>query len=832
MDKLRKSLDTIALVQSQGNCSIDTLIKACNNYKRLKGINDDYDYEIRVAKSCIDFINGIEQDEEITKSILPGQTKVVDGVLYIYSATQPGSKVPYDWHIVRKGAKTQAEIGRGAKLTDQSIQGKQAYVNELFPNDLSTLKVVKTLGGSTGAKLVEDADGNQYVLKKGSNTNSDHVKAEYLSNQLYGIMGLRTPDYELYDDNGEAVLLSRFIPGTHAPTSADFAKMSEGFIADVLLANWDVYQNDNCLINNATGQVIRVDNGGCLNYRAQGKEKTFDGDVFNTWKSMLKYNPGIENQLTEDMQLEQIDAILKKKDDVVNFLKESGKDALAATMAQRFDNLKQVSAEIQKRAAVKAQKAAAKLGQVLPRVLKPEDEMYADLDEDDIDEILFETSQQTNLKVDDKGIFTAQDSQGWALLANICKKRGFDARPEVLSESDFWKERKTTEWPLMMRGFDGGVKYLEDFKFTDFCHFGSWGIWGQGIYAHSDDKAYLTNSGDKHSDPLQDNKSDEKNWKSSPAYTGSESAIGYANGNEDAIAKMFWKKGAKIANSEDLLDEIKAIGIASANDPKVKALKKELDDIKAEWTKNELNLQNIGNIIKKEVFAKIHYDEDAVEELTDYLSNINWGSRNAQGKRNYPMFDEAVVNHIKPCVEKCGGTFEIVNPGREDEQAKIEFGNRTFYLSKYAWNTNAVKQKNQFTLPYHFQAERFNVFFDTNCVRPANKAVEKAIASGNKTKDLEAKVNKSKQDYYNKKSEYDDAVSAAQSGILNSKDIYSRIYNIVKNCNYRDSGNSSKSLIGIYAALRGYDGIYQPGGNNSGHGFFIILNRSKVVTSI
>ena len=66
MDDLRKAIEVIALGYSQGNCSIDTLIKACNNYKIQKGIVDNFDYDLKVAKSCIDFINGVEQDKEIT----------------------------------------------------------------------------------------------------------------------------------------------------------------------------------------------------------------------------------------------------------------------------------------------------------------------------------------------------------------------------------------------------------------------------------------------------------------------------------------------------------------------------------------------------------------------------------------------------------------------------------------------------------------------------------------------------------------------------------------------------------------------------------------------
>lgn len=827
MNKLLKALETFALAYNEGKCSVDSLIKACSNYKNKIGFVEDLDYDIKVSKSCFDYINGVEQDKEIAKAIVPGQTKVIDGVLYVYSATKTGSKTEYNWHVVRKGAKAKQAVGRSGKLTDAQIKGKQKYVNDLFPNDLSKLKVVKTLGGSTGAQLVEDSDGNQYVLKKGTNTNSGHVKSEYLTNQLYNVMGLRTPDYELYEDNGETILLSRFIQGTHVPMgSSDYAKLAEGFMADILLANWDVYQNDNCLIKNANGTVYRVDNGGSLDYRAQGKKKNFDWNVFDTWKSMSKYNPGISKLLTVDEQLKQIKEISKKKDDVVNFLIESGEDNLAQIMSSRFDDLKRVTNELQRIKDEVAMKAAAKLGKVPPRKLKPAKEMYAEFSDKKIKEILDATAQQLGTTPDNNNVLFQQSASGWALLSNICKERGFDARPEVVSDSDFWKKKDDSEWPLMLRGF-GSSKYKDDFQLSDFCHFGSWGIWGQGIYAHSDDKSKGTRDDKNHSKPFIDNNSNASNYKKSPIYSGFESAVGYAGGNEDNVSKLCWASDANVVNSEDLLDEIKEIGSNKSNSSKAKKLKKELDEIKAEWTKNELDLTNVADIVKKEVYSKIGYDEDAVANLYDYLENINWGTRNAQGKRNYPMFDEAVINHIVPCIKSCGGEAEILNQGEEDEQMHATIGDAEIWISKYSWNNNAVKQKNQFTAPYHYQAQKFTTFFDTNCVKPASDAVQKELSSGRKSAELQAKVDKSKQDYYKKEKEYNDEVNISS----NSNDIYSRIYNIVKTEKYRTRGGN-KSLLGIYAALKGYDGIYQPDGNDSGHGFVIILNRSKIVTSL
>ena len=126
-------------------------------------------------------------------------------------------------------------------------------------------------------------------MKKGTNTSSDHVRTEYLTNQLYDLLGLRVPDFELYEDNGEAVMLSKYIPMTKVPSAKNYDDMAKGFVIDALLANWDIYQNDNCLIDSA-GRIIRVDNGGALNYRAQGSKKTF-GDKVDDFLSMQKYNP-------------------------------------------------------------------------------------------------------------------------------------------------------------------------------------------------------------------------------------------------------------------------------------------------------------------------------------------------------------------------------------------------------------------------------------------------------------------------------------------------------------------------------------------------------------
>jgi hypothetical protein len=271
---LLKALHIIAEQNRSGAISDQLLIKACDNYKKnsLEFIHNE-EYDIMVSKSFYDSLNNLEQDEEVLKSVLPGTTKVVDGVVYIYALT-PNAKTTYDWRIFNpKDLKTGGV--NNSKQTSKKAVNSQVYVNDMFPNSLLDFYTIKSWGGSTGAKLVMDQNHTQYVLKKGSNTSSAHVESEYLANQVYEILGVRTPDYQLYDDNGEKVLVSKFIHNASGITASDYDQLSKDFAVDCLLANRDVYQNDNCL-KDASGRVFRVDNGSCFQFRAQGSTKTFD----------------------------------------------------------------------------------------------------------------------------------------------------------------------------------------------------------------------------------------------------------------------------------------------------------------------------------------------------------------------------------------------------------------------------------------------------------------------------------------------------------------------------------------------------------------------------
>lgn len=825
----RKAIETIALGYSEGIVPIDALMKACENYKLKKNLLADEEYEKMVSKSFFDQMNGIKTADKILKAVVPGQTKYFDGVLYVYSATKTGSKTDYAWHVADK-----TKVGKGSTLTPQQKATAQDSVNQLFPVDLKSLSVVKDLGGSTGAKLVKDVSGNEYVMKrvdkvKNPSGNADHVRSEYMANMLYNILGQRTPDYELYDaDTDDPTLLSRFIPGTREPQSNDFAKMGEGFIADVLLANWDVYRNDNCRID-AGGNVIRVDNGGCLAFRAQGKLKQppFDGDVKRTFKDMLQYNSLLAKCLSDEDLLNQIDAVLKKKDDVVEYLKTAGDDNLAKIFAQRIDGLKGIRDEIQFRITRKANLAAAKAGKIAKRDLLPKTEMYRELDEKELSDIFDEVIAMSSSR---DSALTKTDETGWSILSRICQTRGFDARPRVVTDDEFWKEAAKADLPIMFRGqqsSDGksGAEYCDMFRFDDQCYYGTQGIWGQGIYAHTDDTNNVWNGSqpDKY-DPKDDvnNHSNQANFKASRAYYD---ATSYAHFEDGGVIKMAWEKGAKVVNLEDLLKEIKSNPptIKDKNVLKeIKQLQKELHDAKTEWTDAEVALQNVSGTIRKDVERKMHYDAAAITEMYNDINGTNWGNRTAQGKLSYPSFDTFVVGKMADWVKRNGGKVQI-----DPDFVVFEIGGRTESITKIAWENNAIKQKNALTQPYNYQAERFKAFMETNCISRVEKAFQTALRdSKTVTAKMQLTAEEKKKEYYRIEGELNTKMAANVDDSLQAA-----IYDRVKDIDSREDG-SRMSVVGIYAAIKGYDGIYIHNGNGWSHGFNVILNRSKVIASI
>lgn len=155
-----------------------------------------------------------------------------------------------------------------------------------WPRDLSddSIEYLRNLGGTTGARLVRSRDsGELFVLKRGRD--EGHILEEVAADAAYQALGVKVPDFRLYDTSEGKAKLARHIAGDSLADimrSGDKAlirkvklQLEAGFVADSLLGNWDVLglDLDNVIVDN-DGEVWRIDNGGALRRRAQGALKS------------------------------------------------------------------------------------------------------------------------------------------------------------------------------------------------------------------------------------------------------------------------------------------------------------------------------------------------------------------------------------------------------------------------------------------------------------------------------------------------------------------------------------------------------------------------------
>lgn len=186
----------------------------------------------------------------------------------------------------------QVQFGQLVTRTDNPTWGQSLQVTPLRellkppeppPVPPEQWPVVRSLGGSTGAELVQDPKTEKlYVRKFGKD--AEHIRGEFAADQAYRALGANVPEAQLIETERGPMKLSEFIEGR---SLADLRRtdpkaykkavkaLQKDFAADALLGNWDVVglAQDNILVD-AEGQVWRIDNGGSLKWRAQGQLKS------------------------------------------------------------------------------------------------------------------------------------------------------------------------------------------------------------------------------------------------------------------------------------------------------------------------------------------------------------------------------------------------------------------------------------------------------------------------------------------------------------------------------------------------------------------------------
>lgn len=192
---------------------------------------------------------------------------------------------------------------------------------ESFPSSgTKGLRSVRSLGGSTGAVLYKDSNGNMFVKKTGASR--EHAENEHEANKIYEAMGVRVPASKMYD----GYVLNKFIEGrtlnslSSEEREAAYAKLREDFVADAVLGNWDVIglDEDNVIVDHK-GKVWRIDNGGAMKYRAQGRPKgSAWNDKLAELDSMRDMGTAgrVYGKVSDDDIARQARALLKRQDKI------------------------------------------------------------------------------------------------------------------------------------------------------------------------------------------------------------------------------------------------------------------------------------------------------------------------------------------------------------------------------------------------------------------------------------------------------------------------------------------------------------------------------------
>lgn len=799
-DKLYKSLEAIAIGYSKGNLPVDRLIAACDKYKEKTNFDDDYGYQVLVSKSLMDSLNGVEQDAEIAKSILPGQTKVFDGVLYVWSQTKPGSKEPYDWHVVKKTQQGQT-IGRGSSLTQNELDVRTTAMNDLFPHDLDSVTKVKDLGGSTGAKLVKDTKGREFVLKTGVNDRAGHVKVEYFANQIYDLLGFKAKKCELYDvGQNTKVLLSTYEHGLRMPQTSDFKNMSKGFMLDVLLANWDIYQNDNCLVDGA-GNIVRIDNGGVFDYKAQGKidPKKFTEDVVQTFKGMVRYNSNIYQYIDENELKRQIDDIKAQKDVILAYLKLSGLDDYAKIMEKRIDSLDSIYTEINKG------KALTKI-QIQPRKLMPEAQMYREIDDAELTQTRDEWCADNGVNYKNSLEYKDRSKHGWELLNKICELRGFTGRPQVVTEDEYWKLANNGGGNhQFFRGVGSSIgaritaeDMVKNTMFEERCFYGTIGVYGEGIYAAQAGKGV-----------------NKTNYKSGWAF-GEASGYAKMNGGINAVVmKGMLDPKAKVIKYDDLFKEAQNYQFddGGKNAQLISMLTSELKKLQGDILDLDDEIRSFSTKIEKEVQKEFNYDPVDYATIEMELNDINWDAVDISGDPDIPSYDDVVVKMILPYMKKIGAD---VYHSKDLYRFTIPGVTETLTISKYQYD-NAVRRKNIVSPSYNNTVERFKDYVNHNLIKRVDDEVKRRQEeSGDALQKLIDDKAKLVKEYNDKEYNVNDLKNKGNR----PKESDSFMAQITgSNANYSE-------LLGLYAASQGYDAIMVDSAK-----YMVILNRTKVIMS-
>ena len=203
------------------------------------------------------------------------------------------------------------------KLLILEVISEEREIKQLEEARMEDLTDICFVAGSTHSLATCKLKGDKYYLKFSESyafanptDKSMQIAVEYLAYKIYQLYPSNAPEgIEVVSDPqqkriGLATREVRGAPGR----GVDFRKwvdsISGGAMVDIFLANWDVKNTNNFVVDTETNIASRVDPGGALTFRAQGGRK---GDAFSPQAGELQSMTDPTDRRTAGFLLSEVD---------------------------------------------------------------------------------------------------------------------------------------------------------------------------------------------------------------------------------------------------------------------------------------------------------------------------------------------------------------------------------------------------------------------------------------------------------------------------------------------------------------------------------------------
>ena len=240
-----------------------------------------------------------------------------------------------------KKAKFIRKLEKNHQCTDIKIK-----LNENSEEVILKKYIDSRYGSNPAFWALNPKNGKLYYIKYAQNKEqTGHIEAEIEASKLYNLAGIKTPNIQKCQlDSGEIALVSEYEPELVYIDNPK--KIHKAYAADAWLANWDSLIDNNTMLSN--NEPVKIDNGGALEYRAQGKLKDSFGDTVTELLTLIDGKNYISeyyySSISHQDLLDSFESVCSISDkNIFETVKDSAK---AQTLINRRNYMSRVLAKI------------------------------------------------------------------------------------------------------------------------------------------------------------------------------------------------------------------------------------------------------------------------------------------------------------------------------------------------------------------------------------------------------------------------------------------------------------------------------------------------------